>query len=488
MTSPSQRIRQQLDHPVIDADGHVQEFLPAAMPYLREALGATKFDEYQAQRSQHDSIIGGDDWERRQRTRTPQSAWWATPAANTRDLATAAMPALLHERMDEFGIDFSVLFPSKALGIAGHDDDEMRRGLCTGFNTFLHETYAPYADRLTAGAVIPMHTPDEAVAELDRCAAMGVKVVSLPEGVLRPITEPGAVSPWLMPGQSHWFDTFGLDSAHDYDPVWQRCVDHGFAVTFHGGLGDLAPCTFTSISSYVYNHVGFFAERMNRLCKSLFMGGVTHRFPTLNIAFLECGVGWASSLLIDLVEHWEKRNLSALREHLDPALVDYDELEALMHAYGADLLAKAPGVDVAAAVRALPAVGVEPAHLDEFRFTGIETKTDIRDRFVPRFFFGCEADDRAIAFAFSKANAFEARLQPIFSSDLAHWDVEEMNGVVDEAHGLVRKGLLTDADFADFTFHNPLRLFTQGNPAFFDGTVVESAARAALAAPAGTPA
>ena len=312
VTSQSQRIRQQLDHPVIDADGHVQEFLPAAMPYLREALGATKFDEYQAQRSQHDSIIGGDDWERRQRTRTPQSAWWATPAANTRDLATAAIPALLHERMDEFGIDFSVLFPSKALGIAGHDDDEMRRGLCTGFNTFLHETYAPYADRLTAGAVIPMHTPDEAVAELDRCAAMGVKVVSLPEGVLRPITEPGAISPWLMPGQSHWFDTFGLDSAHDYDPVWQRCVDHGFAVTFHGGLGDLAPCTFTSISSYVYNHVGFFAERMNRLCKSLFMGGVTHRFPTLNIAFLECGVGWASSLLIDLVEHWEKRNLSAL--------------------------------------------------------------------------------------------------------------------------------------------------------------------------------
>ena len=159
-----------------------------------------------------------------------------------------------------------------------------------------------------------------------------------------------------------------------------------------------------------------------------------------------------------------------------------------MHAYGADLLAKAPGVDVAAAVRALPAVGVEPAHLDEFRFTGIETKADIRDRFVPRFFFGCEADDRAIAFAFSKANAFEARLQPIFSSDLAHWDVEDMNGVVDEAHGLVRKGLLTDADFADFTFHNPLRLFGQGNPGFFDGTVVQDAARAALAAPAGTPA
>ena len=30
---------------------------------------------------------------------------------------------------------------------------------------------------------------------------------------------------------------------------------------------------------------------MHRLCKSLFLGGVTRRFPDLNIAFLECGVG-----------------------------------------------------------------------------------------------------------------------------------------------------------------------------------------------------
>lgn len=474
MNSESARIRASLDHPVIDADGHVQEFLPAAQPYLREALGPRKFEEYRAQTSQHDSILGGDDWARRQRTRVPQSAWWGTPA-NTRDLATAAIPGLLHDRMDEFGIDFSVLFPSKALGIAGHDDDEMRQGLCRGFNDFLFDTFRPYADRLTVGAVIPMHTPEEAVAELQRCAANGVKVVSFPEGVLRPITDPGAASPWLLPGQTHWFDTFGLDSAYDYDPVWAACVEHGFAATFHGGLGDLAPFTFTSISSYVFNHVGFFAERMNRLCKSLLMGGVTRRFPTLNIAFLECGVGWASSLLIDMVEHWEKRNLAALEGNLDPALVDLDEFEALMRAYGGDLLAGAGDVDLRAALQAVSAPGVEPPHRDEFRFMGIETKTDLRDRFVPRFFFGCEADDRAIAFAFSKANAFEARLQPIFSSDLAHWDVDDMAGVVAEAHGLVRKGLLTDEDFADFTFHNPVKLFCNGNPDFFAGTAVESA-------------
>jgi hypothetical protein len=34
MRSKSERIRSQLGHPVIDSDGHVLEYLPAAFPYL----------------------------------------------------------------------------------------------------------------------------------------------------------------------------------------------------------------------------------------------------------------------------------------------------------------------------------------------------------------------------------------------------------------------------------------------------------------------
>src|SRR5690606_22952633 len=150
--------------------------------------------------------------------------------------------------------------------------------------------------------------------------------------------------------------------------------------------------------------------------------------------------GWASSLLVDIVEHWEKRNLEALREQLDPDLIDWDELETLVRSYGPEWVAAAT-TDLPGALHALPAIGDPPVELDEFRHVAITSKQDIRDKFVPRFFFGCEADDRTVAFAFSRANAFEARLQPVFSSDISHWDVEEMNGVVDEAHGLVRKSL-----------------------------------------------
>ena len=72
-----------------------------------------------------------------------------------------------------------------------------------------------------------------------------------------------------------------------------------------------------SISSYVYNHVGMLGESHHALAKSLFLGGVTRRFPDLNFGFLEGGVAWAASLYADLIGHFEKRNGEAMRR-LDP--------------------------------------------------------------------------------------------------------------------------------------------------------------------------
>jgi pimeloyl-ACP methyl ester carboxylesterase len=126
MSTSSAEVRAQLDHPVIDADGHVQEYLPAALPYLREAMGPTVFDRYQERTTAIGQIMGTGSPEWRLERRLPQSAWWATPAANTRDLATAVFPGLLVERMGELGVDYSVLFPTKAFGTAGIDDDEER--------------------------------------------------------------------------------------------------------------------------------------------------------------------------------------------------------------------------------------------------------------------------------------------------------------------------------------------------------------------------
>ena len=101
-------------------------------------------------------------------------------------------------------------------------------------------------------------------------------------------------------------DTFGVDSAFDYDPLWAKCVELGIAPVFHSSLQSHR--VTRSATSYVYNHIGGLAASHESLCKSLFLSGVTHRFPTLRFGFLEGGVAWACSLLGDLVGHWEKRN------------------------------------------------------------------------------------------------------------------------------------------------------------------------------------
>ena len=53
-------------------------------------------------------------------------------------------------------------------------------------------------------------------------------------------------------------------------------------------------------------------------------------------------------------------------------------------------------------------------------------------------------------------------------------DVRE---VVEEAYELVEKGMLSKDDFRRFTFENPARFWTAGNPTFFEGTAVESDVR-----------
>jgi predicted TIM-barrel fold metal-dependent hydrolase len=474
----SREVRAALDHPVVDFDGHVIEFLPAAYPFLREALGPQRFEQFRAQLPVERAIAGAPALEVRRRSRAPQSAWWGTPAQNTRDLATAALPGLLYDRLEELGIDYALLYPTKALGAARSDDDETRRGICRGFNDFYAETYAPYRDRMAVAGVIPMHTPDEAIAEIEHCASIGLKIVGIPEGVWRPIPQPDAdPSPWLAPGQTHWFDNFGLDSEYDYDPVWAKLVERGYPLVSHGGLGHIAPNQYVLVSNYSANHIGSFRDKMYQLCKSLYMHGVTRRFPTLNLAFLECGVAWASTLLADIVEHWEKRNVDALRS-LDPASIDFGLLEDEFRTWGGKLLDHVD--DLASAVRSVPNPGVAPEERDDWRHLDVSSEEELVELFAPRMFFGCEADDRTVAFAFSPANPFGANLRPVFSSDISHWDVSDMASVVAESFELVDDGLVTPEQYRAFVFDNPVGALLAANPRFFDDTVLASSVATAL--------
>jgi len=70
-----------------------------------------------------------------------------------------------------------------------------------------------------------------------------------------------------------------------------------------------------------------------------------------------------------------------------------------------------------------------PPYVNDWTSVKIDKKQDIKDSFVERFYFSCEADDSLNYTAFNaKANKMGARLKAMFSSDLGHWDVKDWGG------------------------------------------------------------
>ena len=463
------KLRSKIDHPVVDGDGHVVESMPLFFRYLDKTGGSELQEGFVKELRQRPIFSSGD-----REKGDPRMPWWGT-TTNTRDLATVMLPKLLYERVDELGLDFVILYPSLGLLLPTIQDEKIRRGALRAVNTMNAEITAPYPDRMTAVAMIPMHTPEEAVDEIEYVTEkLGTKVAVIPAGVTRPIPEYADAFPGAF-----YFDCYGLDSFYDYTPVWEAFRKHKLAVTAHGAPGNrYLPLPRRSPTNYMYNHILGHAAQQIDLCLSLVLGGVPKRYPDLNFGFLEGGAGWACDVLHGLHEHFEKRNAEGIQNY-NPANVDRARIEQLCAQYGnygPDQVK--PNLEIGAPDGA---TAKDSSQLDEFAQSGLRDEHDLAEMFGRRFFFGCEADDRSVYRAFdAKGNDLGARLNPFFSSDIGHWDVPDITEVLLESHQLIEEGLLTDDDYRDFVFTNPARLHAEMNPSFFDCTPVESAAKELL--------
>jgi predicted TIM-barrel fold metal-dependent hydrolase len=434
-------VRVGIDHPIVDTDGHVLEVIPLVAEHVDAVAGAAAADRFLAARS---SVV---------RLGERAAAWWGTPR-DALDRATAMVPALMHERLPALGIDFAVLYGTLGFGSTRILDPEQRRAVVRGFNAYYADFVDGRSDRFTIPAIIPVQSPEEAIAELDHAIVdLGLKSAVFAGHVAR----------------DDGLDLLMLDSAHDYDPLWRRCVELGVAATFHTGAQGIG---LRSTRNYMFNHIGHFADGGHATAKALVMGGVTQRFPDLRFAFLEGGVAWAVSLLADIVSHWEKRGGVHIHA-LAPERLDVERFEALLVEHGGERFA-------AEAVRRA-AAGLEdaaPEQLDDFARLVANSARDIVDAFAPSFFFGCEADDPTVVWAFDRRDApFDVSLHAMLGSDIGHWDVPDMRTVVAEAGELLDDGRLTADDFEAFAARNAVLLHGGMNASFFDGTAVEGYAR-----------
>jgi len=453
-------IRARLDHPVVDADGHMIECTFAVLDFVRQVGGTEIANRYEGQLKLDPTGPGR------------RAVWVGNSGPGSIDRATAMLPKLYRARLDEAGIDYGVVYGTLALSVLRVDDDELRPVVFRAMNMLYADMFKEVSDRLTPAALIPMSDPDEAVSELEFAVnGLGLKAIVVNTMLQRPAPEVLAEAPHLA-HLSLDLTSPGIDVGRVYDPVWAKCVELGVVPSCHNAFRGRGS-THGSPSNYCFNSLNSFGHGSEFFCRSLIFGGVPHRFPDLKFCFLEGGAGWAAQLYNSLFEYWEKRKLDSLSRNLDPAKLDIDLLVEMAKIYGDERLTPER-------IRAEPhqpgttQLFVPPEELNDFAGTGINGGRDILRIFDNNFYFGSEADDRMTAVAFdTKLNHYGAKMNAVLGSDIGHWDVPDMTKVMVEAYELVDDGFMDEEAFRDFTYGNVVRMHAGMNPAFFKGTVVE---------------
>ena len=268
-----------LNHPIVDADGHWLEYGPVMREEFRRIGGEAAVEALATATSRVPSSLKMSV-AKRGRKRVGQEAFWSSPSENVLDRATAMMPKPMYERLDDLGIDFSVVYPTAGLSFHRMQDTRLRRAICRSYNVFTAEQFRGLSDRIIPAAIIPMYTPEEAIEELEFVVKqLGYKVVMV-GGLMR--RRVPALEDENPEASKHveWYDVVGLDSPYDYDPVWAKCLELKVAPSFHNGARSIL--LRNSPSNFCYNHIGHFASAGHAVAKAMFLGGVTRRFPQLN--------------------------------------------------------------------------------------------------------------------------------------------------------------------------------------------------------------
>ena len=190
------------------------------------------------------------------------------------------------------GIDGEVIFPNGAgQFVFGTTDPAFCLALSRVYNDWAWELCGPYKDFCNPAAAIPTISVENAVAEIQRVAKLGYRVLTLP---CKPVFGPSDVS----------HINYNLPV---FDPMWAAIQDTDMTFTFHVSTGR-DPRTSRgnggAVINYVIHSLLPTCEPMANICAS----GVLDRFPKLRFSLIEAGVGWIPWMLVAMDEAYKKHH------------------------------------------------------------------------------------------------------------------------------------------------------------------------------------
>lgn len=235
--------------------------------------------------------------------------------------------------MDLDGVYASLCFPSLIAGFAGtvfsrSKDQELGLACVRAWNDWHHEDWAGrHPDRIIPLQIPWLSDPVIAADEVRRNAQRGFKAISMPENPV----------------------DLGLPSVHTdhWDPLLRACEETGTVVCLHNGSSSWSAARSPGAPLELYT--ALFTANALATAADWLWAGITYRFPALDIAFSEGGLGWAPMLMDRIawtLDHsssgysaWKDPSLSpldAIRRNFWFCTIDLPSTLALRHHLGVD--------------------------------------------------------------------------------------------------------------------------------------------------------
>jgi predicted TIM-barrel fold metal-dependent hydrolase len=206
------------------------------------------------------------------------------------------------------GVWGEVIYPNRTLAMAAHPNPEYQKHMARIYNDWAWSQFSPARGRFVPVAVLPMHNPTDAAAEVHHAASTGFS------GVLMP-----PVVPWRPYWHSSW------------EPLWTAIEETGLIANFHvfsgntaqqGDLGDFFVLSDELIAegrrSLSSEHAD---ERMSTTVLTmagamstlahLTGAGVLMRHPNMTFVLVESEAGWLPWLLQAMDHMQARRNFDA---------------------------------------------------------------------------------------------------------------------------------------------------------------------------------
>ena len=214
------------------------------------------------------------------------------------------------KEQDEDGLEAEVLFPAQVAGPSlwrNISHDEVYKSMIRAYNDWLGEEYCSVnPDRLIGMGVIPWTNVDDAIAELEHSAKLGLKGIvlgSFPNGKSYPLPEDdkfwAAVVEMGMPVTVHV--TFDRSGPRESEPTFRYPKED--------------PETMRRIRRPLLEWVTNFGLRPAVGITQMVFSGVFDRFPSLKVFFAETRLGWVP-FWMEHADLWYQRHLSWAEDQL----------------------------------------------------------------------------------------------------------------------------------------------------------------------------